>query len=148
MKDTTYAAFEGATVHIVAIHLAYCHSSIVVRVHFDERESSVCLESRLHDVTKILEKGYDVGGGGIGREIADVARSLPSGGLVYDDLVTGKSVGGKLVVAERSRRRHAHGLHRILLRDGRLAFLISPVAPDSSRTEPLAVHGAQSLLGI
>ncbi len=38
--------------------------------------------------------------------------------------------------------------HGLLLRDRRLSFLVGPVAANSSRAKPFAVHGAERTIGI
>lgn len=44
-------------------------------------------------------------------------------------------------MAERSGRRHTHLRHCLLLRHGRLTFLIGPIAANRSGPKPLAIHG-------
>lgn len=55
---------------------------------------------------------------------------------------------GEVVVAVRGGGRHSHRGHSLLLRNGRLALLVRPVATDGTRAEPLAIHRAERLLRI
>lgn len=117
-------------------------------VHFDEGKATVGLEAGLGHVPEVLEQRHKVGLRGVRSEIANIACGLPLRGLLHDHVVALNTVGGEMVVPERSSRRHAHGCHGLLLGDGRLAFLVRPVAANGARTEPLAVHGAERSLGI
>ena len=144
----TYAALQRAAIHIVPVHIAYGHSGILVRVHLDKRKASVGLEPGLDDVAKVLEQRHDFGRRRVRRQVADVDGGLPVRGLAQYDFVASGAVGGELVVAERGRRRQAHRRHCLLLGDGWLALLVGPVAADGPGSEPLAVHGAESLLRI
>jgi hypothetical protein len=119
-----------------------------VRVHFDKSKSTVRLEARLGDISKVLEEWDQVRLGSIWGQIADVAGRLPLGSLGDDHIVALNTVRGEVVVAERSSGCHAHGSHGLLLGDGGLALLVSPVATNGAGTQPFAVHGAECALGI
>jgi hypothetical protein len=119
-----------------------------VVVHFDEGKSTVRLEARLGNVTKVLEEGYKVRLRRVGRQVANVAGRLPLGSLSNNHIITLNTMGGEVVVTKRSRGSHAHGGHGLLLRDGRLTLLVSPVAADGSRAKPLSIHGAERALSI
>ena len=93
----TYAALERAAVDIVTVHLADGHSRILVGVHLNERESSVCLETRLDHEAEILEQRHHVVGGCIRRKVSDVDSGLPAGCLGQDDFVTSNAMCWKLV---------------------------------------------------
>lgn len=86
--------------------------------------------------------------GSVGSQVTDVASGLPGWGLVDDHVVAVDAMGREVVVAVRRGRGHAHLLHGLLLGHGRLALLVGPVAADSTGAEPLAIHGAEGLLGI
>lgn len=57
-------------------------------------------------------------------------------------------MGWEVVVTERSSWGHSSGDHGLLLGHRWLSLLVGPVATNSSGAEPLAIHGAKSLLGI
>lgn len=117
-------------------------------VHFDECKSSVRLESRLNHKAKVLKKGDHVVWRGVRSQIANVTRRLPRRRLGKDNLVAGNAMSWELVVAKRRRRRQAHSLHRLLLRNRRLTLLVCPVAADGARAKPLSIHRAECLLGV
>ena len=117
-------------------------------VHLDERKAAVGLEARLDHKTKVLEERDDVVLGRVRGQVAHVAGRLPGRGLIDNHVVAVDAVGREVVVAVRRGRGHAHLLHGLLLGHGWLALLVGPVAADGTGAEPLAVHGAQSLLGI
>ena len=119
-----------------------------MRVHLDKGKSTVRLEARLGNVSKVLEEGDKVSLRGVGSQIANVARRLPLGRLGHNHVVALHTVGGEVVVAERSRWCHAHRGHGLLLRNRRLPLLVGPVAADGARTEPLSVHGVEGTLSI
>lgn len=144
----TYAALQRAAVDIVTVHLADGHGRVLVGVHLNKRESSVSLETRFDHEAEVLEQRHHVVGGCIGRKVSDVDSGLPAGCLSQDDFVTSNAMCWKLVVSVRSGRGHAHCLHSLLLGHRGLSLLVCPIAPDGSRPEPLAVHGAQGLLSL
>lgn len=57
-------------------------------------------------------------------------------------------MGGEMMVAKWSGWCHAHRGHSLLLGDGGLTLLISPVATDCAGTKPLAIHGAKRPLSL
>lgn len=142
----TYTALEWPTIDVVAVHLADGHSGVLVGVHLDEGKAPVGLEPRLDDKTKVLEQGDHIARSRVRREVADVASRLPVERLSQNDFVTSHAVCRELMVTERGGRSHAHRLHSLLLRNGRLTLLVGPVATDGARTQPLAIHAAQCLL--
>lgn len=144
----TYTAFEWSAVDVISIHLADCHGCILVGIHLDKGEAAVGLESRFDNESKVLEKGNHVIGGGIGCQIAHIASSLPVRSLVQNHIVTAHAVSRELMVTKGSRGSQAHSLHRLLLCNGRLPLLVGPVASNSSRAQPLAIHRAQCLFSI
>lgn len=148
MKERTYAALERSAVDVVAIELADGHGGVLVGIHLDEGEASIGLEASLGDIAEVLEQRYEVRLSCVRSEVADVARRLPLGSLLYDHVIALHTVGREMVVAERSGRRHTHGGHGLLLGDGRLALLVCPIAANGTRTKPLAVHGAEGSLGV
>lgn len=107
-NDSTYTAFQGTAVHIVSTQLANCHSSILVVVHFNEREAAVGLKSRFDNKTVILEKWYQVILGGVGGEIADVAGTLPLGCLLNHHVIALHAMRREMMMAKRCGWRHAH----------------------------------------
>lgn len=117
-------------------------------VQLDEGEASVGLEARFDDVAKVLEERHQVILRGVRRQVANIARRLPSRRLVHHHLIAVDTLGREMVVAKRRGRGHADLLQGLLLCHGRLALLVGPVAADRARPEPLAIHGAQRLLGI
>ena len=119
-----------------------------MRVQFDKRKAAVSGEALLGDHAEVLEEWNYIVWCGVGSEIPNVASSLPLGGLRGDSLVTACTVGGELVMTELSCRGKTHGRHGLLLRQGRLALLIGPIATDSARTEPLPIHPGKSLFCI
>ena len=115
-------------------------------VHLDEGESAVGLEARFDDETKVLKQGNNIVRGGVLGQVAHVDCGLPARSLRYNDIVATDAVSRELVVAERSRGSHAHGLHGLLLSNRWLPLLVCPVTTDGTRAQPLSVHGAESLL--
>jgi len=148
LTRATYTALERTTVDVVAIHVANGHGCVVMRVHFDECEPAVCLESRFDHKAKVLEQGNHVVGRRVRGQIANIAGGLPRGGLADHDIVRVRAVRWELVMAERRRGCHAHGLHRLLLSDRGLTLLVSPVAANRSRAEPFSIHRAERLFGV
>lgn len=144
----TYAALQRSTIDIVTIELANRHGSIFMRVHFDERKSAIGLQAGLENVTKVLEQRHQVVLRGVRCKVADVARGLPLGSLLDDHVVALDTVGWEMVVTKGCGRGHAHSRHRLLLGNGRLALLVSPVAANGTRTKPFAIHGGQGLVRI
>lgn len=148
MQWRTYAALQRTTVDLVAIQLADSHGSILMCVHLDKGEATVSLETGLEDISEVLEQRYEITLRGVGGEVANVAGSLPLRGLLHNHVVALDTLGREVVVTEGSGRGHAHGGHGLLLRDRRLPFLVGPVAADSTRAEPLAIHRVESLVSI
>ena len=144
----TYTALQGTTVDEVSVHLANGHGGSLVSLHLNEGKAAIGLEPRLDYVSEVLEQRYYIVGCGVGGEVANIAGRLPRRSLGENHVVARHTVGGELVVTERRRRGHAHSLHSLLLSNRGLALLVGPVASDSTRAEPFAVHGAQRLLGI
>ncbi len=143
-----YAALQRASIDVVAIQLANSHRGVLMRVHLDEREATVSLETSLKDISEVLEQGHEVVLRGVGGEIANVAGSLPLRGLLHNHVVALNTLGREMVVTKGSSRGHAHSGHRLLLGDRRLSLLVGPVAANSTRAEPLAIHRVQSLVSI
>jgi len=148
LRLITYAALERATVDIIRIQLADSHSGILVRIHFDECKATIGLETSLENVSEVLEQRHQVILGSIGSQVTDVAGSLPLRSLLDNHIVALDTLSGEVVVTERSGGGHAHSSHSLLLRDGGLTLLICPVATDSARAQPLAVHCVKRLVGI
>ncbi|RXK34164.1 hypothetical protein BBD39_06140 [Arsenophonus endosymbiont of Bemisia tabaci Asia II 3] len=144
----TYAALQRTAVDLVAVELADGVGGVLVGVHLDEGETTVRLEASLGDVAKVLEQRDEVVLSGVGSEVADVASGLPSGSLLNDHLVGVGALGGEAVVTEGGSRSESHLAHSLLLGVRRLALLVGPVAADGARSEPLAVHVGESLLGV
>lgn len=144
----TYTALERTTINVIATQLADSHRCVLMGIHLDECEATVRLEAGLNNIAKVLEERYEVVLGGVRSEVTDVACRLPSGSLLDNHVVALDAVGRKVMMTERSGRSHAHSRHGLLLGDGRLSFLIRPIAADGARSKPFTVHGAQSLLRI
>lgn len=117
-------------------------------VHLNEGKSAVRLEAGFGDITKVLEKRHKVRLRSVRSEVADVACGLPLRSLCNDHIVALHAMGGEMMVSEGSGRRHTHGSHGLLLGNGRLSFLVGPVAADSARAKPLSVHRAESAISI
>jgi hypothetical protein len=147
-SSNSYAAFQRSTIDIVPRQLANSHGSVFMAVHLNERKASIRLESSFDNIAKVLEQRNKVILSRVGREITDVYGGLPLGRLGNDHIVTLNTMSRKVVVTVRRGRRHSHRGHGCLLRHGRLALLIGPIATDSARSQPFTVHGAQSLLCI
>ena len=143
-----YTALERSTIDVIAIHLADSHGCVLVRIHLNESEASVRLESRLDHEPKVLEQRNNVVRRRIGGQVSNIDRRLPAWCLRKNDFVTSDAMRRELVVAVRRSWGHPHGLHGLLLGHGGLALLISPIASNGSRPEPLSVHGTQSLLSL
>jgi hypothetical protein len=147
-NTSTYAALQRPPVDIVAVELTDGHGGILMSVHLDEGKPTIRLEARLGDVAKVLEEGHQISLRGVGREIANVARSLPLGSLRNHHVVALNTVRGEVVMSEGGGGCHSHGRHGLHLGHGRLTLLICPVATDGARTEPFTVHGAQRAISI
>lgn len=119
-----------------------------MRVHFDERKSTVRLHSRLCYITKVRKERDEIVLSRVGGQVSYVTSGLPGRGLAHDHIVALDTVRGEVVVSIGSRGCHSHGSHGLLLGDRGLSLLVRPVAANGSRTEPLSVHGTQGLLGI
>jgi hypothetical protein len=143
-----YATLERAAIDIVPTQLAYRHCGIFVRVHLNESEAAIGLESSFDNISEILKQRNEIRLGRIRSKVADVARRLPLGSLREDHFVTLNSMLGKAVMAIRSRRCHSHGRHSLLLGYRRLAFLVGPVATDCTRSQPFTVHGRERAFGV
>lgn len=117
-------------------------------IHLDKSKATIGLESSFHDVPEILKQRDKVILRGVRRKISDVTSSLPLRGLLNDHIKALHAVSGEVMMSIRSGRRHSHGGHLSLLRHGRLALLIGPVATDGARSKPFTIHGAQSFLSV
>lgn len=144
----TYAALEGTTIDVVAVQLANGHGGILMRVHFDKRESTVGLQTGLNHVAEVLEEWDEIGLRGVRGQVTHIARGLPLWGLLDDHVVALDAVGREMVMTEGRGRRHPHGGHGLLLGNGRLTLLVGPVATNSAGAEPLPIHRTQSLVGV
>lgn len=147
-NTSTYAALQRAAIDVVAVKLTNGHSSVLVGVHLDESESTVRLETSLGNISKVLEKRNKIRLRSVGGQVADIASCLPLGSLRVDHIVALHTMGWEVVVSKGGRWCHAHGSHGLLLRDGRLALLVGPVAANGARSKPLAVHRAKRTLSI
>ncbi len=139
-------ALERTAVNLISAELADGHGGVLVSIHLDEGEAAISLEASLGDVAEVLEERHEIVLRRVRGEIADVDRGLPLWRLTEDHLKGLSTLGWEAVVAVRGGRCHAHLCHSLLLGVGRLSFLVRPVAPDSTRSEPLAVHGAERFL--
>lgn len=148
MVGNTYAALQGATVDIIAVELADSHRRILMAVHLDECKSSIGLHTGFDDVAKVLEEGHDVALRGVRGEIANIACSLPLRGLLDNHVVALNAMSREVVMAKWSGWCHSHCCHCLLLGNGGLPLLISPVAADGARTEPFTIHRAQRLVSV
>lgn len=146
--DETYAALQRAPIDIISAELANSHGGIFMGVHLDECKATVGLESCLNNEPEILEQGNEIILGGIRCEVSDVAGCLPLGSLLNNHVIALHTVCWEMVVTERSSWSHSHSCHSLLLRDRGLSLLVGPVATNCARTEPLAIHGVQSLFSI
>ena len=118
-------------------------------VHLEERKATVGLETRLDHVPKVLEKRDEVVLRSVGGKVPHVTGRLPLRSLCDDHFIALDTLSWEVMVAiVGSRRSHSHGGHSLLLGDGGLTLLVGPVATNGTRTKPLAVHGAEGLLGI
>ena len=77
-------------------------------VHFDKSETSVRLETRLGDESKVLEEWNEIILSRVRGEVADIACCLPLRSLSNNHLVAVHPMSGKMVVPIRSGRGHAH----------------------------------------
>ena len=146
--DSTYAALQRTAIDVVPVELANGHGSVFVCVHLDESKATVRLETGFGHVTEVLEKGNKVRLGSVRGKVADVAGSLPLSGLRHDHVVALDTVSREVMVTKGSGWGHAHRGHGLLLRNRRLALLVSPVAANGTRPKPFSVHGAESTLSI
>lgn len=144
----THTALERTTVDVVAVELADGISSVLVRVHLDEGKATIGLEASLDNETKILEEWNKIVLRRVGSQVANVGGSLILRSLGDNHLVAARAVCGELMVTVRSRWGDAHLRNSLLLRHGWLTLLIRPVASYRTRSEPLAIHRRQSLLGL
>lgn len=144
----TYAALQRTTVDIVAVQLADCRGSVLMRIHLHECKATVSLETSLKNIAEVLEERNQVVLGSIRSEVADIAGSLPLRSLLSHHVVALDAVSREVVVTERSGGSHAHGSHSLLLRDRRLTLLVGPVAADGTRAEPFTVHRSESLVSL
>lgn len=119
-----------------------------MRVHLDECKAAIGLKTSFEDVTEVLEQRDQIVLRGVRRQVAHVAGGLPLGSLLNNHVITLDAMSGKVVVTKGDSRGHSHGGHGLLLRDGRLALLIGPVAPNGTGTKPFTIHGAQSLVSV
>jgi hypothetical protein len=147
-REQTYAALQRTAVDVVTVQLADGHGGVLVRVHLDKSEATVRLETSLGDIAEVLEQRNEVVLSGVGSEVANVASGLPLGSLSQDGVVGLDALGRELVVlAERTGRGNTHLGHNLLLGERGLTLLVGPVATNSTRAQPLAIHGAESLVG-
>ena len=119
-----------------------------MRIHFDEGKATVSLQASLQNIAKVLEQRNQVILCGVRGEVANIAGGLPLRGLLNNHIIALNTMGWEMVVGEGCSWGHAHGCHSLLLGDGRLALLVSPVAANGTRTEPFAIHGAQGLVSV
>lgn len=103
-------------------------------IHFDKGEAAVRLESRLNYVTEVLEERNKIVLRSVWREVTNIARGLPLRSLLYDHIIALNAMGREMVMTVGRSWGHAHSSHRLLLRDGRLTFLVGPVAAYSTRS--------------
>lgn len=141
-------ALQWATVDVVATELADSHGGVLMGVHLNESKAAVGLEASLNNVAEVLEERNKIVLSGVWGKVSDVTGSLPLWSLLDDHVVALNSMSGKVVMAEWSRWSQSSGGHHLLLGDGWLSLLVGPVAANSTRSEPLTIHGAQCLLGI
>ena len=146
-EQSTYAALQRSTVDIIPTKLANRARSVFMTIHFDECKSSIRLKASLLNKPKVLKQRDQVVLGRVWRQIANITSGLPLRSLLSHHFVTLETMSWKVMMSIRSRGSHPHRRHCLLLRDRGLAFLICPVAPYRTRSKPLAIHGAQSLLG-
>lgn len=144
----TYATLERASINIIAVQLANRHCGILMGIHLDESKTAIGLEARFDNETEVLEQWNKIVLGRIWREVANVAGRLPGGSLGDDHIEAVHTVRREVVMAEGRGGRHAHLRHGLLLGNGRLALLVRPVTADRPGPKPLAIHGAQGLLGL
>ena len=86
-------------------------------VHLQESESTVCLQTGFNNIAKVLEQWDEVGLGGVGSKISNIAGGLPLRGLSDDHVIAIGTVGWEVMVAEWCSRSHAHRSHSLLLRN-------------------------------
>lgn len=144
----TYATLEWASINIIAVQLANRHCGILMGIHLDESKTAIGLEARFDNEAKVLEQGNKIVLGRIWREVANVAGRLPGGSLGDDHIEAVHTMRREVVMAEGCGGRHAHLRHGLLLGNRRLALLVRPVTTNRAGPKPLAIHGAQGLLGL
>ena len=93
-----------------------------------------------------MEKGDEIGLGGVWSEVSNVDSAVVRGGLLDHSLV-GERATGKI---DRGRNADASGGTAGSGSDGwgALGLLIRPVDSNSTRAEPLAIHGSDCLFGV
>lgn len=143
-----YTAFQRPSINVVAAQLTDRHGCVLVGIHFDKSEAAVRLEPRLDHVTEVLEERNEIVLGSVWRKVAHIARSLPLRSLLYDHIIALDAVSRKVVMTVRRSWGHSHSGHCLLLGNGRLAFLVGPIAAYRTRSQPLAVHRAQCFLSV
>lgn len=104
----TYAAFQGATIDIETTQLTDGHGGILMGIHLDKGKAAIGLEARFDNITIVLEEWDQVVLGGVRREIANVAGSLPLRCLLHNHIVALNTMGREMMVAEWGGRRHPH----------------------------------------
>lgn len=88
-----------------------------MRVHLQESEPTVCLQTGFNDIAKVLEQGDEVGLGCVRSKISHIASGLPLRSLGNDHFVAIGAVGREVMVAEWCSWGHAHRSHSLLLRN-------------------------------
>ena len=111
----TYAALQWSAIDVVATELADRVGCVLVRIHLDESEAAIGLESCLGNVAEVLEQRDKIVLSRIWRQIANVARCLPLWGLVHNHFVGLRATSREGVVAIWSGWSHAHLDHCLLL---------------------------------
>jgi hypothetical protein len=117
-------------------------------VHLDESEPTIRLESSLGNISKVLEQRNQVRLRRVRGEVTDVASGLPLGCLLNDHVIALDTVSREMMVTKWSGRGHSHRCHSLLLGDGGLTLLVSPIATDCTRAKPFAIHGAKRPLSL
>ena len=117
-------------------------------IHLDKGETAVRLEPCLDHVTEVLEERNKIVLCSVWRKVANVAGGLPLRSLLDDHIIALDAMGRKMVMTVWRSWGHTHSGHCLLLGDGRLTFLVGPVAAYSTRSQPLPIHRAQGFLSV
>lgn len=104
----TYAAFQGATIDIVATQLTNRHRSILMVVHLDKGKAAIRLEASFDNVAIVLEEWDQIVLGRVRRKVADVAGTLPLGSLLNNHVIALNTMSRKVMMAKGGSRRHPH----------------------------------------